>query len=156
VVEAGGVGGCTGILLKKLLEEVSISLDLHGLDLHGGRVPEPDGAVARPRRHQLAVRRERHGRDRVRVAAERAALRPRGRVPEPDGAVARPRRHQLAVRRERHGPDRVRVAAERAALRPRGRVPEPDGAVARPRRHQLAVRRERHGPDRGRVAAERV
>src|SRR5436305_2024423 len=48
-----------------------------------GRVPEHDSLVGCGR-HQLAVRRECHGPDHIRMALERLAHRSRGKVPEPD------------------------------------------------------------------------
>ena len=80
-------------------------------------VPEPDRLVARPRRDQLAVRRECDRADITRMALERAARRSRRGVPEPDRRVVRPRRDQLAVRRECDRADETRMALERAARR---------------------------------------
>src|SRR5436309_12137640 len=92
-------------------DSVNIPVSLERLQrIARGRVPEPDGTVVGCGRDQLAVRREGHGVDIIRMALERLQRSPRGRVPEPDGTVVGCGRYQLAVRREGHGVDPRRMA----------------------------------------------
>ena len=132
---------------------VAVALKLLHL-LSRRRIPEPDRAVVRCRREQLAVVRECDGSNPVAVALKLLHPPSRRWIPEPDRAVARCRRKQLAVVRKRDRINPVAVTFELLHLLSRRWIPEPDRAVDRCRREQLAVVRECDGINRVAVAFE--
>src|SRR5436309_3848491 len=78
-----------------------------------GQIPQPDSAVMRRRRDELADWREGDGPNGLTVVLKRPAALTCGWIPKPDGFVERRRRDQLAVWREGHGPNRISVPLKR-------------------------------------------
>ena len=63
-----------------------------------GHLPQLDSAVRGSQRDELAVRREGHSADILRMAIKDALALARGRLPQPDSLVIGSRRDELAVR----------------------------------------------------------
>ena len=91
---------------------------LEGLPvLSGGRIPQPDGAIAGSGGQQPAVGRELDGADRATMVLEGLLVLSGGRIPQPDGAIAGSGCQQPAVSGERDGADQAAVALEGLELR---------------------------------------
>ena len=119
--------------------------------LAGGRIPDPDRAVAEPGGEPTAVGRERHDPAPIRPL-DPGQFAPGLGVPESRRPAKRPEGEPASVRREGDPVDGVVAPPETPQLGPGLGVPEPGfGFVLldpdRPRGHVAAVGRECHAPD---------
>src|ERR1035438_1599949 len=95
------------------------------------QIPNPNSLVDRTGDSALAIRRQRHGHDRIRVALQYAGRPIALQIQDPQGMVARTGESALAVARQRYGIDQTSVAFQYAGRPVTLHIPDPKSMVPR-------------------------